>query len=191
MLVGLRDETANPTYVAVDQALARLPEEVLVSSALKISLDLFGLAVNFSPKSFNTPPVLLRALALLFSTALQAEQVVCSYTYGGETRQLVALPVASPYAVKSIEVGSYFHLRVVFQQQPAALASIKVYAYADRDESLVPLHQATYPYPPPASGAARYGFTGLHQVYEPTRDGELEYWCRLNGRAYKAGRRAR
>ena len=137
------------------------------------------------------PRIFFCGLALLFSCTAQAEQVLCSYTYGGETRQLVALPVASPYEVKSIEVGSYFHFRVVFQKQPADLASIKVYAYADRDESLVPLHQATYPYPPPASGAARYGFTGLHQVYEPTRDGELEYWCRLNGRAYKAGRRAR
>jgi hypothetical protein len=122
---------------------------------------------------------------LLFTGAAQAEQVVCSYTYGGETRQLLTPPVVSPYGVKSIEVGSYFHLRVVFQKQPADLASIKIYTYADRDEGLVPVHQATYPYPPP-SGVRRYGFTGLHRVYEPTRDGELEYWCRLSGRANKA-----
>jgi hypothetical protein len=122
---------------------------------------------------------------LLFTGAAQAEQVVCHYTYGGETRQLLASPVDSPYAVKSIEVGSYFHLHVVFQKQPADLASIKIYTYADRDEGLVPVHQATYPYPPPP-GSTRYGFTGLHHVYEPTRDGELEYWCHLRGRANKA-----
>ena len=110
--------------------------------------------MNCLRQSFKRQPVFLGALVLLFSTPLQAEQVVCHYTYGGETRQLVAPPVASPYAVKSIEVGSYFHFRVVFQKQPADLASIKVDTYADRDEGLVPVHQATYPYPPP-SGAAR------------------------------------
>ncbi len=121
----------------------------------------------------------LGALAFLAAFAAGAEQVVCHYTYGGETRQLVAPPVASPYRVKSVEVGSYFHFRVVFQKWPADLASVKVYTYADRDEGLVPVHQATFPYPPPRSAAARHGFTGLHHVYEPTRDGELQYWCGL------------
>ena len=127
------------------------------------------------------------AVSGLFAMALAgtvyAEQVVCTVTYGGETQQLVAPPVSSPYSVNSIEVGSYFHLRVVFQKWPADLASIKIYTYADRDEGLVPVHQATYPYPLASSGAARHGLTGLHWVYEPTRDGELEYWCRLSGRS--------
>jgi hypothetical protein len=146
-----------------------------------------GVVMKWLRQSFKRQPVFLGALVVLFSTTLQAEQVVCHYSYGGETRQLVAPPVASPYAVKSIKVGSYFHLRVVFQKQPADLASIKVYAYADRDEGLVPVHQASYPYPPPRSGAAPYGFTGRHLVYEPTRDSELEYWCHLTKWAKKPG----
>ncbi len=123
--------------------------------------------------------------AMALASTAHAEQVICHYTYGGETRQWVAMPVLSPYGVKSIAVGSYFHLRVVFQKEPADLASIKVYTYADGDDGPVPVHQATYPYPPPRTSAARYGFTGLHWVYEPTRDGELEYWCQLSGRAGK------
>jgi hypothetical protein len=111
--------------------------------------------------------------------AAAAEQVVCRYTYGGESRDLIVAAVASPYAVPAIAVGSYFKFRVVFQREPADLAAIKVYVYADRDEGAVPLHQATYPYPPVAAAGARYGFSGLHFVYEPVRDGELQYWCRL------------
>ncbi len=118
-------------------------------------------------------------LCLLPFAALADQQVVCRYTYGGETRELAALPVASPYAVPAIAVGSYFLFRVVFQNAPADLASIKVYTYADRDDGPVPLHQATYAYPPVAAADARHGFTGLHFVYEPVRDGELQYWCRL------------
>ncbi|MBI4986472.1 MAG: hypothetical protein HZC24_14310 [Rhodocyclales bacterium] len=111
--------------------------------------------------------------------AVAAEQVACRYSYGGETRVLVAAPVASPYAVPALAVGSFFQFRVVFRSEPADLASIKVYTYADRDEGPVIIHQATYAYPPPAAADARYGFTGLHFVYEPLRDSELQYWCRM------------
>jgi hypothetical protein len=123
----------------------------------------------------------LAAAALLSVVSVAvAEQVVCRYTYGGETRTLSAGPVASPYEVPAVAVGSYFRFRVVFQKQPADLASIKVYAYADRDEGPVPIHQASFPYPPASQGGEPYGFTGLHFVYEPVRDGELQYWCRMD-----------
>jgi hypothetical protein len=115
-----------------------------------------------------------------------AEQVVCHYTYGGETKQLVALPVSSPYAVKGIAIGSFFQFRVVFQKRPADLASVKVYTYADLDAGPVLIHQATYPYPPVSRSAARYGFSGLHFVHEPMRDGELQYWCELKKSASSA-----
>ncbi|CAG0950335.1 hypothetical protein RHDC4_00039 [Rhodocyclaceae bacterium] len=108
-----------------------------------------------------------------------ADQVVCRYSYGGETRTLVAPAVASPYGVPAVAVGSYFRFRVVFQKEPVDLASIKVYAYADLDSGATPIHQATYPYPPPSVPDNRYGFTGLHFVYEPMRDGELQYWCAM------------
>jgi hypothetical protein len=134
----------------------------------------------------------MRAVLLAFGLSLlcalpaaAAPQVVCRYTYGGETRELIAPPVASPYGVDSIAVGSYFRLRVVFQDRPADLASIKIYTYADRDDGPVPIHQATYAYPPMDAGAG-FGFSGRQFVYEPVRDGELEYWCRLQGEAGRA-----
>lgn len=122
---------------------------------------------------------LVGLLACAASFAAYAEQVVCHYTYGGEVRQLVATPVSSPYAVKSIAVGSYFRLRIVFRDTPADIAAIKIYTYADRDEGEVLIHQAVFPYPPPAHDDAQYGFSGLHVVNEPARDGELQYWCAL------------
>ena len=124
------------------------------------------------------------AAALLPGAALHAAPagaVACHYTYGGETRTLLARPTASPYAVKGVEVGSYFRFRVVLQDAPADLASLKVYTYADFDEGPVLIHQASYPYPypspSPGGAGAPYGFSGLHFVYEPARDGELQYWC--------------
>lgn len=143
-------------------------------------------------QSFFSRPtaVLLVVLGLLGTSAAYAEQVLCHYTYGGETRELVALPVSSPYAVKAIDVGSVFHFRVVFQDTPADIAAIKIYTYADRDDGPLLIHQATFPYPPASRRAAPYGFSGLHSVHEPVRDGELQYWCQLTS-AQHAGRRIR
>jgi hypothetical protein len=132
---------------------------------------------------------LLVLVAALARPAVAAEQVLCHYTYGGETRVLAAPPVSSPYGVKAIKVGSYFHFRVVFQNAPADLASIKVYTYSDGDDGPVPIHQATFPYPPARQQAASHGFSGLHSVYETVRDGEFQYWCELTP-AGRAGRSA-
>jgi len=118
------------------------------------------------------------------STAPTTEAVLCHATYGGETRTLTASPVRSPYTVEPMSLGSYFQLRVVFQKHPPDVAGIKIYTYADREPSPVIIHQASYPYPPTAQGqkgqkgrGLPYGFTGQQIVYEPIRDGELEYWC--------------
>ena len=131
---------------------------------------------------------LFAALALLGVTAARAEQVLCHYTYGGETKQLLTPAVASPYGVEGIAVGTYFRLRVVFQNKPADIASIKIYTYADRDDQVALIHQATYPYPPPSHRGAPYGFSGLHSIYEPRREGELQYWCEMVKPAQKAAR---
>ena len=105
--------------------------------------------------------------------------VLCHYTYGGAEKELVVRPTASPYTVEPIAVGSYFQFKVVFQKFPADLAAIKIYVYADRDPAPVPLHQASYPYPPRAQHKTGYGFTGKNWVYEPVRDGEMQYWCAM------------
>ena len=116
-------------------------------------------------------------IGLMYGSPANAEEVVCHYTYGGETRLLRATPVDSAYSVRAIEVGSYFRFRIIFQNRPADLAAIKIYTYADRDDGSVLVHQASYPYPPIRGKQSTYGFSGLQYVYEPVRDGELQYWC--------------
>lgn len=101
--------------------------------------------------------------------------VVCHVTYGGETRHIEAKPTDSPYSVAPVAIGSYFLFRIVFRTEPADLAGIKLYTYADRSDGPAIVHQASHGYP--VSNAARHGFSGLNFVYEPLRDGELEYWC--------------
>lgn len=123
---------------------------------------------------------LIVATWLSLAGPASAERLSCHLEYGGESRLLTATPAESPYTVPTQAIGSYFLFRMVLQTQPPDLAAIKLYVFADRDGGPLPLLQATYHYPPdpPAGGdERRYGFTGLHQVYEPIRDGELAFWC--------------
>lgn len=115
-------------------------------------------------------------LALLSSVAWAQPAVECRYTYGGETRSVWAQPTENPYTVPVITVGSYFQFRVVFQTRPTDLASVKVYTYADREDGPALIHQTSYHYPV-AHKATQQPFTGRQRVYEPLRDGELEYAC--------------
>ena len=116
-------------------------------------------------------------LALLLAPPALAAKVACHLTYGGETRIIEAVPTGDPYTAAPVAFGSYFLFRIVFRDQPADLAGIKLTTFADRNEGPVVIHQATYPYPPPSAAAG--GFTGRHVVYEPVRDGELQYWCEM------------
>ncbi len=113
------------------------------------------------------------AALLLMSTPVHVETVACHVTYGGETRLLRAASTALLYNVPVVPIGSYFLFKLVFEERIA----IKTYVYADRDTGPRPLHQAVFAYPPINAGIN--GFSGKHFVYEPVRDGEMEYWCEL------------
>lgn len=122
----------------------------------------------------------MKRCALLFllfcASQAKAETVVCHIDYGGETRQIAAAPSLAPLTVPTAEIGSFFLFRLVFEARTA----IKVYVYADRaPEAPLPLHQALYPWPADVDTTRSGGFTGLHYVYEPIRDGELLYWCNM------------
>lgn len=124
---------------------------------------------------------LIGALLLGAATAHAGagETVACHVSYGGEAKIIEARPTASPYTVAPIKFGSYLLFRIVFRNEPADLASIKLYTYAQHgDVDGRPLiHQATYVYPPANAGS--YGFTGLNHAYEPRYGLVLDYWCEL------------
>lgn len=124
----------------------------------------------------STSRCLATALFAALAIPAQAASVACHVTYGGATQVISAAPTNDPYTVAPVAIGSYFLFRIVFRSEPADLAAIKLYTYADRDGGPTIIHQATYPYPPPPGA---HGFTGHHFVYEPARDGELQYWCEL------------
>ena len=112
------------------------------------------------------------APSLAAAVAAAAPQVRCHVDYGGETRSIEARPVASPLAVAPVEVGSYFRFRLVLLRAAGLPDEVRVETFSDRDDGPVLIHQGRYAVPRRAGA-----FTGHQSVYEPVRDGELQYWC--------------
>lgn len=122
----------------------------------------------------------LTAAALLLPlSAAAADHVRCHVDYGGETRTIVASPVASTLTVAPVEVGSYFRFRLVLLRTLGLPDEVRIETFADRADGPVLIHQGRYA--APLRRAGRHdGFTGHQTVYEPVRDGELQYWCAWN-----------
>ena len=118
-------------------------------------------------------------LAAILCATAQAQTVACHLNYGGETQTVEGRPSPNPYTVAPVAIGSYFLFRIVFRREPAELAGIKLYTYANRDAGPALIHQASYGYPLANAPSKGTGFSGLNFVYEPVRDGELQYWCEL------------
>ena len=107
--------------------------------------------------------------------------ILCHYSYGGETHEIPVAPSASPYAEPARQIGSFFKLRTVWVQAPEAEAGFHVYVFGDDPDGPILVQQGSFP--ARNVNQSRYGFTGLQRVYEPRRDGELQYWCEHQGSA--------
>jgi hypothetical protein len=128
-------------------------------------------------------PILRAALTattlLLPLAANAADRVRCHVDYGGETRAIDAGPVASALTIAPVEIGSFFRFRLVLQRTRGLPDEVRIETFGDRDDGPVLIHQARYSAPLRHAGR-RGGFTGHQTVYEPVRDGELQYWCEWN-----------
>ena len=125
------------------------------------------------------------ATAFVFAAAVDAfaaddaRRVHCEVIYGGETFPVVGLPTQDPYRVEGVKIGRYFAFKIVHVVAPAAYPGINLYTYSMFTGEPVLIHQAKYAPPYPADDGDRYGFTGLHSVYEPSKSSEMQYWCDL------------
>jgi poly-gamma-glutamate synthesis protein (capsule biosynthesis protein) len=107
-------------------------------------------------------------------------QVRCHVDYGGEVRRIDVVAVTDVAAgrdVAPVEIGSYFRFRALPGPDGRGGWRVRIATYADRDDGPVPIHEATHALPPRRAALGPHGFTGLQKVYEPVRDGELQYWC--------------
>lgn len=114
--------------------------------------------------------------ALACAPCALADDVRCHIVYGGEAFTVDAAPTDRPYSAPAQKIGRYFEFKAVYVNAPSRATAINLYVYAIASGEAVPIHQAKHR-PPFVAPGARYGFTGLNFVYEPSKGSELQYWC--------------
>jgi hypothetical protein len=98
----------------------------------------------------------------------QALNVQCHVNYGGEDRVLQSPPTATPLAAPSVEVGSYFLLRLVNTLTATHQPAFKVYVYAAHDSGPATIQATSHS---PRAGAPRQRFRRLHRRAARVRTG--------------------
>lgn len=131
-------------------------------------------------------PIVLLALVGLLAGAPPAEPaaaaappwVRCTVTYADLPVVVDVRPTTDPYRVEAVPVGTRFAFRAVWVAEPAGQAALDLTVFHTTKDGDVPLTQVKLVPPfPEAAPDARYGFTGLHLVYEPDLGSELRFWC--------------
>ena len=119
----------------------------------------------------------ITSLAILLGAgSALADTATCHIIYGGENFTVAAQPSADPYKVKGEKIGRYFEVNVSYVTEPADVAALSIYVYATSSGESVLIHQAKYA-ADVRNAPGRWGFTGFHYVYEPSKSSEIQYWC--------------
>jgi len=119
-------------------------------------------------------------IAAVIASPAFADTATCHIIYGGENFTVSAQPTADPYTVKGEKIGRYFEVKVSYITEPADLAALSIYVYAMSSGEPVLIHQAKYA-ADVRNAPGRWGFTGFHYVYEPSKSSEIQYWCEKTG----------
>lgn len=102
----------------------------------------------------------------------------CFATYAGSTQVVESGVTADPYSVAAVDVGGRFTFKAVMVGTPNKVDYIKLYAYLQRRDKDIPIHQATYL---PPFKAALTPFTPFNHLYAGEVERELQYHCTLQG----------
>lgn len=124
--------------------------------------------------------IFLVAGAGLFPSALFAAPLLrCEIKQADSVRVLDFKPVSDPYKVAAIDIEGRFRFKAVVIGDARQVEYIKLYVYDQVKRQPVLLHQVSYLAPVATSGAVPSALTGVHYVYSPQLERELQYSCAL------------
>ena len=111
--------------------------------------------------------------------AVAAPRLRCQISQGGDVRQLEFAPASNPYSARAVDISEHFRFKAVVIGDDGGIDSIALYAYYRSPRQAVLLHQAKYLAPVPQRAPAPAALTGLHYLYAPGLERELQYGCAL------------
>lgn len=121
----------------------------------------------------------LLACALLPLAVTAAPLLRCQIEQGNKTFQLDFAPVDDPYRVKAVDINGRFSFKAVVIGDATRVDYIKLYTYSQLRRQPMLMHEVKYLAPVAVPEPAPASLTGVHFVYSPRLERELQYGCAL------------
>lgn len=134
---------------------------------------------RFSPRARFTFSIIPLALCMLIPESQAAPLLRCHVDQGGTSHIVDANSVADPYVVKPISINERFRFKAVMVGESQRIEYVKIYVYSVGEQQAVLLHQVSFLSPVPGKDAQMTPLTGIHRVYAPGLERELQYRCNL------------
>lgn len=136
------------------------------SANCRLGKGLLGLVIFLQiglPSTLFAAPLLLR----------------CEVTQGGGTQIVDFVPGTDPYSVEPRDINGKFRFKALVIENEEDIEYIKIYTYYREQHQVVLLHEVRYmpPFEPDQSSFA--ALTGVHYLYSPSLEQELQYGCAL------------
>jgi hypothetical protein len=117
----------------------------------------------------------------LCSTVFAAPPLLrCEINSGGESYVEDFLPTTDPYTVAAKDIGGGFRFKAVMLGTEQRIEYIKIYTYSQEPHHVVLLHVAKYLPPFRQKQPSFAALTGVHYLYSPGLERELQYGCALS-----------
>lgn len=123
------------------------------------------------------------AITLTPQSAFAAPLLRCKIEQSGATFLVESSPRLDPYSVAAVAINKNFRFKAVVIGNEKKIDYVKIYAYDMGKRQPILLHEAKYMAPlvqtAQAAELAPFQLTGMHYLYSPDLNREMQYGCSL------------
>ena len=123
------------------------------------------------------------AFTLLPQSTFAAPLLRCKIEQSGATFIVESSPRLDPYGFAAVAINKNFRFKAVVVGSEKKIAYVKIYAYDMGKRQPILLHEAKYLAPlvqtAQAAELAPFQLTGMHYLYSPDLNREMQYGCSL------------
>lgn len=123
------------------------------------------------------------AITLIPQSTYAAPLLRCKIEQSGATFLVESSPRLDPYGVAAVAINKNFRFKAVVIGNQEKVDYVKIYAYDMGKRQAILLHEAKYLAPlaqtAQAAELAPFQLTGMHYLYSPDLNREMQYGCSL------------
>lgn len=139
--------------------------------------------IHLKRSTLSLLPLVFAAITLMPEAAFAAPLLRCKIEQSGATFVVESSPGLDPYGVAAVAINKNFRFKAVVIGNQEKVDYVKIYAYDMGKRQAILLHEAKYLAPlmqtAQAAELAPFQLTGMHYLYSPDLNREMQYGCSL------------